>query len=278
MKSAALVAAPPSPPVIAGTPLIDSHCHLDTRVWEDDAGVDAVVARAHAAGVSHMIAIGSGYGFTSGHRAHAVATRHAAVHAAVGLHPHDAREFTDERMADLLALGTPQTPILALGEMGLDYHYDYAPRDEQRAAFRAQLALARELSLPVIIHDRESGGETLDVLDDMRAWDTGVLFHCYTGDVAYMEAIIARGGLISIPGIVTFKNGDTMREVAAKAPMDRILIETDSPFLTPIPFRGRKNEPAYVGYVAAKIAEVRGTSPEAIATAAAENTRRYFRF
>ena len=130
----------------------------------------------------------------------------------------------------------------------------------------------------MIIHDRESGGETLDVLDDMRAWDTGVLFHCYTGDVAYMQAITARGGLISIPGIVTFKNGDTMREVAAKAPIDRILIETDSPFLTPIPFRGRKNEPAYVGYVAAKIAEVRGTTPEAIAEVAAENTRRYFRF
>lgn len=265
---------PSAPPVLPGTPLIDSHCHLDTRVWETDAGVDEVVARAHAAGVSHMIAIGSGYGFESAYRAHAVAARHEGVLATAGLHPHDAAEFTDERLADLLAL----PGILALGEMGLDYHYDYAPREAQRRAFAAQITAARERALPIVIHDRESGGELLDMLDSMRAWDTGVLFHCYTGDADYMRAIVARGGYISIPGIVTFKNGDVMREVAATAPMDRILIETDSPFLTPVPFRGRKNEPGYVGYVAAKIAEVRGTTPEIVAEAAARNTRSYFRF
>lgn len=268
---------PPSP-VAAGTPLIDSHCHLDTRVWEDDAGVDAVVARAHASGVSHMVAIGSGYGFESANRAHAVASRHTAVLASAGLHPHDAREFTDERLADMLGLRSRGAGIVALGEMGLDYHYDYSPREEQRVAFRAQLAAARELGMPVIIHDRDSGGETLEILDAMGAWQTGVLFHCYTGDTAYMEAIVARGGYISIPGIVTFKNGDVMREVAAKTPADRLLIETDSPFLTPVPFRGQKNEPAFVGFVAARVAEVRGTTPEAVAVLAAENTRRFFGF
>ncbi len=269
---------PEAPPVLPGTPLIDSHCHLDTRVWEDDAGVDAVVARAHAAGVSHMVAIGSGYGFQSAERAHAVATRHPNVRCAAGLHPHDASEFTDERLADMLALHQQGPGLVALGEMGLDYHYTYSPREAQRVAFRAQLAAAKELNLPVIIHDRESGGETLDILDDTAAWDTGVLFHCYTGDVAYMQAITERGGFISIPGIVTFKTGEVMREVAARAPIDRILIETDSPFLTPVPFRGRKNEPAYVGYVAAKVGEVRGMTAEAVAEIAAVNTRGFFRF
>lgn len=268
----------PASAVLAGTPLIDSHCHLDTRVWEDDAGVDTVVARAHGAGVTHMVAIGSGYGFESANRAHAVATRHPNVLAAAGLHPHDAKEFTEERLADLLSLREKGPGLVALGEMGLDYHYDYSPRDEQRHAFRAQLRAARELGMPVIIHDRDSGGETLAVLDEMRAWETGVLFHCYTGDAAYMEAITARGGFISIPGIVTFKNSDVMREVAAKTPADRLLIETDSPFLTPVPYRGQKNEPAFVGFVAAKVAELRGTTAEAIATLAAENTRRFFGF
>ncbi|MSP55601.1 MAG: TatD family deoxyribonuclease [Myxococcales bacterium] len=276
----------PYAPVLApGTALIDSHCHLDARAWDDDAGVDGVVARAHQAGVTHMVAIGSGYGFESANRAHAVASRHDRVVCSVGLHPHDASEYTEGRLADMLALrgpaGTVNTRagrVVALGEMGLDYHYDYSPRDLQRAAFRAQLAAARELELPVIIHDRDSDGETLTILDDMRAFDTGVLFHCYTGDVGYMEAITGRGGYISIPGIVTFKNGDVMREVAARTPLDRLLIETDSPFLTPVPFRGRKNEPAFVGLVAVKVAEVRGMTPEAVAEAAAGNTRRYFGF
>ena len=183
----------PASVVQAGTPLIDSHCHLDSRAWEDDAGVDAVVQRAHAAGVSHMVAIGSGYGFESANRAHAVASRHPDVLAAAGLHPHDAHEYSDERLADLLALRDRGPGLVALGEMGLDYHYDYSPREEQRHAFRAQLIAARELEMPVIIHDRESGGETLQVLDEMRAWETGVLFHCYTGDAAYMEEIVARG-------------------------------------------------------------------------------------
>lgn len=257
--------------------MIDSHCHLDTRVWGDDATIDAVVARAHAAGVTDMVAIGSGYGFASGERALAVARRHPGVRASVGLHPHDAREATDERFAALFALAD-DPKVVALGEMGLDYHYDHSPREEQRAAFRDQLRAARERSLPVIIHDRESGGETLTILDDTRAWEHGVLFHCYTGDVAYMEAIVARGGYISIPGIVTFKNGDVMREVAAKVPLDRLLIETDSPFLTPVPYRGQKNEPSFVPLVAKKIAELRGLEADELAQRAAQNTRRIYRW
>lgn len=256
--------------------LIDSHCHLDPGVYGGDAGVDDVVARARAAGVDRMVTIGSGYGFESAERAVAVARRHPdCVRATVGLHPHDAKLATDERLAALFAFASAPE-VVGLGEMGLDFHYDSSPRDEQRAVFREQLRFARGRGMPVVIHDRESGGETLAILDEERAWDTGVLYHCYTGDVAHMEAIVSRGGYVSIPGIVTFKNGETMREVAARTPADRLLVETDSPFLTPIPYRGKRNEPAYVAFVASKVAEVRGVDPAALADQAAANTRRFF--
>ena len=258
--------------------IIDSHCHLDPEVYGGDAGVDDAIARARAAGVARMITIGSGYGFGSAARAVAVARRHPDyLRASVGLHPHDAKDFTDDRFAELLALADGPE-VVALGEMGLDFHYDMSPRGEQRDVFRAQLRAARARGLPVIIHDRESGGETLRVLDEENAWEIGVLFHCYTGDEAYMDAIVGRGGTISIPGIVTFKNGDTMRAVAARVPADRFLIETDSPFLTPVPYRGRRNEPAYVTFVAAKVAELRGVGVEELAEQAAANTRRFFRW
>ena len=256
--------------------MIDSHCHLDPRAYGDDAGVDAVVARALEAGVTAMVTIGSGYGFESAARAVAVARRHPRhLRASVGLHPHDASAFDDDAFARLLALADAPE-VVALGEMGLDFHYDTSPRDAQRTAFRAQLAAARARGMPVIIHDRESGGETLAILDDERAWNTGVLFHCYTGDVAYMEQIVERGGYVSIPGIVTFKNGDTMRQVAARVPADRLLLETDSPFLTPIPHRGTRNEPRHVTLVAAKVAEVRGTTVDALVTRTDANARAFF--
>lgn len=257
--------------------MIDSHCHLDPRVWGSDAEVDAVVQRALEAGVEAMVAIGSGYGWESGERAVAVARRHAVVGASVGLHPHDAKDYTDARLAEMMSLAAAPE-VLALGEMGLDYHYDLSPRDAQHHAFRAQLAAARELGKPVILHDRETGGDTLRVLDETGAWELGVLFHCFTGDAAYMEAIVARGGFISIPGIITFRNADTMREVAARVPADRYLVETDSPFLTPVPHRGQRNEPRLVGLVAAAVARVRGRAAEEVAREAAENTRRFYRW
>lgn len=256
--------------------MIDSHCHLDPSVWGSDAGVDDTVARARAAGVERMVAIGSGYGFDSAANAVAVARRHPdCVRATVGLHPHDAKEFTDARFAELLALAEGPE-VVALGEMGLDFHYDNSPRETQRAAFRAQLRAARARRLPVVVHDRESDGETLRVLDDEGAWETGVLFHCYTGDVATMEAIVARGGHVSIPGIVTFKNAGAIPEVARRVPADRLLVETDSPFLTPVPHRGRRNEPAYVTLVAAKVAELRGVGVAEIDALTSANARRFF--
>jgi len=257
--------------------MIDSHCHLDPGVYGGDEGVDAAVARARAAGVSRMLTVGSGYGFESAHRAVAVARRHADVRCAVGLHPHDASEYTDVRFAELLALAAAPE-VLALGEMGLDFHYDKSPRDQQRSVFRAQLGAARGLRLPVIIHDRETAGETLAILDEERAWEGGVLYHCYTGDRAQMAAIVARGGYISLPGIVTFKSATEMHAVAREVPGDRLLVETDAPFLTPVPYRGKKNEPAYVAYTLSEIARLRGEDPAALDAQTTANTARFFRW
>lgn len=257
--------------------MIDSHCHLDPGVYGGDDGVDAAIARARAAGVSRMLTVGSGYGFDSARRALDVARRHPDVRASVGLHPHDAAEFTEARFAELLAMADAPE-VLALGEMGLDFHYDKSPRDEQRAAFRAQLRAAKDRRMPVIIHDRETAGETLQILDDEGAWATGVLYHCYTGDRAQMAEIVARGGYISIPGIVTFKSAAEMQAVAREVPGNRLLVETDAPFLTPVPFRGKKNEPAYVAYTLAEIARLRGEDPAALDAQTTANTVRFFRW
>ncbi len=257
--------------------MIDSHCHLDTSVWGTDAVVDQVIARAHAAGVDEMVTIGSGYGFDSAWRAMEVVRRHPSVRASVGLHPHDAKDFSPERFADLLALADDPR-VVAIGEMGLDYHYEHSEREAQRVAFRAQLQAARSRRLPVVIHDRDSGNETLAMLDEAAAWDTGVLYHCYTGNVATMQDIVARGGYISIPGIVTFKNAGAMADVATVVPLDRLLIETDSPFLTPVPHRGKRNEPAYVTLVAAKIASLRGMDVNELDRITTDNAKRVFRW
>ena len=256
--------------------LFDSHCHLDVDAFDGVDGVDAAVQRAMDAGVQRLLAIGSGYGFDSADRAIAVAERHDNVWASVGLHPHDADQWTPERWDVLTALaGHPK--VVAIGEMGLDFHYDNSPRDIQRDVFRRQIRVAKVLDKPIIIHDRDSAGETMAVLDDEKAWDgRGVVYHCFTGDVPTMEAIVERGGYVSIPGIVTFKNAGTMRDVAAAVPESRFFIETDSPFLTPVPFRGKRNEPARVGLVAEKIASLRGVSTEAIAEASWSNASRFF--
>ena len=223
-----------------------------------------------------MLAIGSGYGFNSADRAVKVAKRHPDVWASVGLHPHDAESWTEEKWSHLESLaGDPK--VVALGEMGLDFHYDNSPRPIQRRVFRHQIRRACELSKPIIIHDRDSAGETMAILDEEDAWaGCGVVYHCFTGSVATMKEIVERGGYISIPGIVTFKNAGDMRDVATQVPMDRFFIETDSPFLTPVPFRGKRNEPARVGLVAEKIAELRGIESSEVAEQTWKNASQFF--
>lgn len=255
--------------------LMDSHCHLDPDTYGGVDAVDAVIARARAAGVSRMVTIGSGYGPETFAAAVAVAERHDDVWFTAGVHPHDAQHYSDD-VESMLASLASHPRFVAFGEMGLDFHYDMSPRDLQRAAFRAQIRLSRAHGRPIVIHDRESDGETLAILDDERAFDVPVLYHCFTGDRVAMREIVARGGYVSIPGIVTFKNADEMRAVAAEVQDDRLLVETDSPFLTPIPHRGKKNEPAYVAFVAEKVAALRGVTPSALAAQTTANALRFY--
>lgn len=254
----------------------DSHCHLDPDVFGGDAGVDAAIARARLSGVTRMVTIGSGYEPACMARAAAVAERHPDVWFTIGVHPHDAKHWTPA-VADAIAELAAHEKCVAIGEMGLDFHYDNSPRDVQRSCLREQIRLSLRLNKPIVIHDRESLGETLAILIDERAFaGAGVLYHCFTGDVVAMNQIVANGGYVSIPGIVTFKTAQEMRVVATEAPLDRLLIETDSPFLTPIPHRGKKNEPAYVALVGAKVAELRGMAVPDLAAAATANTVRFF--
>ena len=208
-------------------------------------------------------------------RSREVAERHEGVWFTAGVHPHDASRWEADVEAALRALvGHPR--LVALGEMGLDFHYDLSPREAQRAVFRAQIRLALEVGLPIVIHDRSSEGETLRILEEEGAFAGRVLYHCYTGDRAHMRAIVANGGYVSIPGIVTFKNADETRAVAAEVPAERLLVETDSPFLAPVPFRGKKNEPALVRVVADAVAELRGIAPEELAALTTANALRFY--
>jgi TatD DNase family protein len=254
---------------------MDSHCHLDPRVYGGDSEVDAVIHRAQAAGVTQMTTIGAGYGLAGAEAAVGVATRHENVWCTVGLHPHDAKDWSEVRDRLIELAANPK--VVAFGEMGLDFHYDLSPRDVQRQVFREQIAVAGELGLPITIHDRDSEGETLAILEAEGAFaNGGVLFHCYCGDVPMMKRIVSLGGYIAIPGIVTFKNAGVMRDVARAVPDERVLVETDSPFLTPTPHRGQRNEPQYVALVSDYVADLRGVERQQFARLTAENARRFY--
>lgn len=254
----------------------DTHCHLDPEVFGGDEGVDAALERARAAGVRRFVAIGSGYGLESAARAVRVAERHPDVWASVGLHPHDAAVFDEAAWLGVLELAA-RPRVVALGEMGLDFHYDNSPREQQRAVLRRQLRDALGRRLPIIVHDRSSGGETLAILRDEGAFSgAGVLWHCFSGDRDEAAAIVENGGYVSIPGIVTFKKAEEMKAVAAAVPAERLLVETDSPFLAPVPHRGRRNEPAFLVHTIAEVARLRAEEPAALALRTTENARRFF--
>jgi TatD DNase family protein len=257
--------------------IFDSHCHLDPETYGGDAGVDEVIATAVAAGVSRMLTVGSGYGDGTAARAVAVAKRHpGVVWASVGLHPHDA-ELLDDSLVDHLSTLAAEPEVVAYGEIGLDFYYDNAPQDVQRTTFIRQIHMARDLKLPIIIHDRDSQGECLQILKDEGAFEgAGVLYHCYGGDVAHMEQVIAAGGYISIPGVVTFKKAQDTQDAAAACREDRLLVETDSPFLTPHPLRGRRNEPCHVALTLEAVALLRGVPTMELAEVTTANTLRFF--
>ena len=246
--------------------LIDSHVHLDDQKF--DADRDAAIERALAAGVECMMAIGTGNGPPDLDVAVRQADRYPFMYATIGVHPHDASKATPEtwtRMRELAA----HPKVLAVGEIGLDYHYDFSPRDVQRAVFEQQLALAAEFRRPIVIHTREAWDDTLAIL---RAhWHGGGIMHCFTGDETQARQSLDLGFHLSFGGVLTFPKAEEVRQAARIAPEDRILVETDCPYLAPVPHRGKRNEPAFVVETARRLAEVRGVTLEAISEATTRN-------
>jgi TatD DNase family protein len=247
--------------------VIDSHCHLDFP--EFAAELDAVFDRARAAGVARMVTIS-----TRVHRHDAVlavAERFADVFCSVGTHPHGAHEELDVTTADLVAR-TRHPKVVALGEAGLDYHYDNSPRAAQERGFRTHIAAARTSGLPLVIHSREADEDTARILEEeMGQGPFPAVLHCFTGGRELARRAVALGHFVSFTGIVTFRNSDALRAIAAELPADRILLETDAPYLAPGRFRGKRNEPAYVVETAKVLAEIRGVSLAEIARQTTEN-------
>ena len=255
--------------------MIDSHCHIAGPEFADD--LDEVIARATGAGVTHALVILAADDEPEIAQAAAVSLRWAGVRFSIGVHPHAAGRFaadTDEAVRRVGRTIDAQPLTRGLGEIGLDYHYDFSPRDIQQIVFRKQIALARERRLPVVIHTREAEDDTFRILAEESA-SRGV-FHCFTGDRAMARRALDAGFHVSLAGIVTFPKALELQEVARMVPIDRLLVETDSPFLAPVPHRGSRNEPARVERVAEVIAELRGTTADEIDTATSRNFERLF--
>jgi TatD DNase family protein len=242
---------------------------------EFDSDRDDVVARAREAGVVEMLVVGGVDGRGAHTRALDIAARYGLA-ASAGVHPHEAR-VADERVYDELRGLAREGRIVAIGEIGLDFHYDHSPRDVQREVFRRQLRLAHEVGLPVIVHTREADDETAEILEQERAAETGGVIHCFTGGLDLARRALEIGFLIAFSGIVAFPRAEVIQQVARETPLDRLLVETDAPFLAPPPHRGKRNEPAFVAEVARRVAALRGTSLEEVGAAALRNHARLFR-
>jgi len=252
--------------------VIDSHCHLDSEEFEGDR--EEVIERALAAGVEQMVAIGTGDGPPDLEAGVCLAEKHPAILATVGVHPHDAAKADDNvfmRLRDLLR----HPKVIALGEIGLDNHYDFAPRDRQRAVFIEQMQIAREASKPIVIHTREAWDDTFALLEEhWRPAGLPGILHCFSGSPGDAQRALALGLYLSFGGLVTFPKAIGVQTAAIEAPLERLLVETDAPYLAPVPHRGRRNEPAFVVETTRKLAALRGDSFERIAAATVNNFRR----
>ncbi|HXT76143.1 MAG TPA: TatD family hydrolase [Candidatus Eisenbacteria bacterium] len=254
--------------------LIDSHAHIDFPQF--DADRDAMLDRARAAGVTTLLAIGSGPGPEKLDAAIPYAEQHDWIYASIGTHPHEAKDFTPNHLDQLSKLAT-HPKVLAWGEIGLDYFYDHSPRETQAKVFRDQLARAYQAKLPIIIHCRDAWPDTLAILDEVwRPTGLGGILHCFTSTLEDAQHGVDMGFLISFAGNSTYPKAANIRDVAKALPLEKILIETDSPFLAPQGFRGKRNEPAYLAEVAKAIATVRNLTAEEVAAATAANFRRFF--
>jgi TatD DNase family protein len=264
--------------------LIDSHCHIDGEAFDEDR--DEVVQRAKEAGVAAMLNVGTGDPHSDDFRkAVAVAEKYETVFASVGVHPHDAKLYDDAAEQHLIELVRSSEKVIAWGEIGLDFYYDHSPRDVQAGVFRRQVRTARDLNLPVIVHSRDADDETVRILEEECSGKTengklktenggfrGGIMHCFGGTAAMAERLMRIGFLISFAGNVTFKKAENLRDAARVVPLDKLLVETDCPFLTPVPFRGKRNEPAYVEHTARFLADFYGVEFE---TLAARTTRNF---
>ena len=253
--------------------LIDSHAHIQGKEYAGE--IDAVIARAHEAGVEKIIAVGGAGDMSSNTDAIALANSFPDIYATVGMHPHDAKDVSADELKELRELAA-DPKVVAVGETGLDYYYDHSPREVQRRVFAEFIHMARETELPIVVHERDAA---LDVATLLRSEGEGKLrgvIHCFTGNYEAARAYLDLGFYISFTGIITFKNANALREVVRQVPLERMLVETDSPYLAPVPHRGKRNEPAYVRYIAETIAGIEAKPLEEIAHATTQNVRELF--
>ncbi|BEH09565.1 MULTISPECIES: TatD family hydrolase [Geobacter] len=252
--------------------LIDTHAHIDGHDFAAD--FDAMLSRAWEAGLSHIITVGAD--LESSRAAVALAGRYERIWCAVGIHPHDAGRVTDRCYDEIRTLAQGNPKVAAIGEIGLDFFRDRSPRNEQEQVFRRFIRLARELALPIVVHDRDAHERVMAILREEKARDVGGVLHCFSGDLAMARECIDMGFLISIPGTVTYPSNEALREVVRGVKIEHLLVETDCPYLTPVPHRGKRNEPAYVRLAAEKVAELKGLSLEDVGRITSLNARRLF--
>lgn len=254
--------------------LVDSHAHVDGSEYDGDRA--EVLARARAAGVTRIITIGTGPTLAQIGRAITLAEQEPDVVCAVGVHPHDAAKVTADWWPELEAMAR-HPRVVAVGETGLDFHYAHSERDVQATVFRRQIALARALGKPVVCHIRDAHPESLAILVEERAAEVGAAIHCFTGGPEEARGYVAAGFHVSFSGIITFKTAEAIRAAVREVPLDRILIETDCPYLSPVPLRGKRNEPAHLVHTAALVAREAGVSPEELAVRTTANASALFR-
>jgi TatD DNase family protein len=254
--------------------LIDSHAHIQAKEYAGET--EAVIGRARESGVEQIIVVGGAGDMSSNAAAVALADSFPSVYATVGMHPHDAKDVGAEELARLKEL-TVHPKVIAVGETGLDYYYNHSPRDVQSRVFTRFIQMARETDLPIVVHERDAARDSAELLRSEGSGKLRGVIHCFTGDYDAARDYLDLGFYISFSGIITFKNADSLRSVVKRVPLERMFVETDSPYLTPLPHRGKRNEPAYVRLVAETVARVKGIILEEVAHTTTRNVRQLFR-
>jgi TatD DNase family protein len=253
--------------------LVDSHAHIQGKEYAGE--VEAIIARAREAGVDKIIAVGGAGEMSSNHDAVALADSHENVYATVGMHPHDAKDVGPEELKSLRELSV-HPKVIALGETGLDYYYSHSPHDVQRRVFAEFIHLARQTGLPLVVHEREAAKDAAELLRAEASGNLRGVIHCFTGNYETACVYLDLGFYLSFTGIITFKNAEALRDVVRQVPLDKLFVETDSPYLTPVPHRGKRNEPAYVRLVAEALAMIKGVSLDEVAQITSGNVRHLF--